>query len=125
MNMQPQKSYTYRYLEFYPDEGESNTAHQWYDADNNLVCYAAEKEVHEVARFFGYTPEQFDALRAKIQAGMVNDHRRQMKEKEFAREVLFEGAEYGDKSNDVTFKEAFIATVAIASVAGIIIYFFG
>lgn len=111
MNMQPQRSYTTHYLGMDLAEGESTSARQWHDADNNLICYATEYEVHEVARFFGYTPEQFDALRAKIQVGMVNDHRRQMKEK---------GC-YPDEQDSpaITFKQALFATLILCLLVGI------
>ena len=123
MNMQPQRSYTTRHLEVYPAADESQSARQWYDADNNLICYATEYEVHEVARFFGYTPKQFDALRAKIQVGMINDHRHQMKGKAASAKTLLERDPEPAPAQKLTFKRALVTTLCLATGVAITLYF--
>ncbi len=104
--------------------GDSWSARQWYDTDGKPICHANLSEVIKVAEFFGYTTEQFDDLRPEIQVGMIRDHRRQMNEKEFASEVHSEGSGYGDSSENMTFKEAILTSVAFAILVAIIIYFF-
>jgi hypothetical protein len=105
----------------------------WYGADGEIELRASHEEVGIVAEFFGYTVDQFQAQRAKIQCGMIRDHRRQMDEADYSGLVAAKPGQRrkvnrypacGKTSEGPTFQSVIYATAAILAVVLAAVYFF-